>query len=112
MFLNTMADLDGDTVVVEFAPEARVFKKMAEDAEVTALLRQSIESVLGWHVSIRYQLGRGEVRADVEDEGGGSYAPPTPTGAVADPEALDRMLTEGLGAAIVGESDSQGKVTT
>jgi DNA polymerase-3 subunit gamma/tau len=102
MFMNTMADLDGDVVVVEFAPEARVFKKMAEDQDVTALLRESIKSVLGWHVSLRYQLGRGGVRPDVEDD----RPPSAPPAGAADPETLDRMLTEGLGAEIVAESDT------
>jgi hypothetical protein len=106
MFMNTMADLDGDVVVVEFAPEARVFKKMAEDQDVTALLRESINSVLGWHVSLRYQLGRGGVRPDVEDD----RPPSAPPAGAADPETLDRMLTEGLGAEVVAESDTdEGK---
>jgi DNA polymerase-3 subunit gamma/tau len=109
MFLNTMADVDGDAVVVEFAPDERVFKQMAEEAAVTALLRDSIAKVLGWHVSIRYQLGRGEVRPDTSGDGG-SYAPPPPSGTAGDPSELERMLTEGLGAAVVGESgNDQGK---
>ncbi len=103
MFLNTQADVDGDVVVVEFGPDGRVFKQMAEDIEVTALLRESIAKVLGWHVSLRYQLGRGEVRPDPGD--GASYAPPPPKSAAGDPSELDRMLTEGLGAAVIGESE-------
>jgi hypothetical protein len=113
MFMNTEADLDGDTVVVEFQPEARVFKSMAEDADVTALLRNSIRAVLGWHVAIRYQLGRGSVRA--EDSGDDEQAG-VPAGAGASPaasgdqESIDRMLSEGLGAQVVSESDkSPGK---
>jgi DNA polymerase-3 subunit gamma/tau len=105
MFMNTMADLDGDTVVVEFGPEARVFKKMAEEAEVTAVVREAVASVLGWHVSIRYQLGRGEVRPDAGDEAG-ALAPPVSSGSAADTDELDRVLAEGLGAAVVTESDS------
>jgi len=101
MFMNTMADIDGDTVVVEFAPEARVFKKMAEDPEVTAVVREAVASVLGWHVSIRYQLGRGEVRPDPASS---THAPPAHTGATADPSELDRALTEGLGAEVIAES--------
>jgi DNA polymerase-3 subunit gamma/tau len=107
MFMNTMADIDGDTVVVEFAPEARVFKKMAEDADITAVLRESIAAVLGWHVSLRYQLGRGEVRLDAGDPS--PYAPPSPSVAATDPDALDRALTEGLGAAVVGEPGNDDK---
>ncbi len=119
MFMDTEADVDGDTVVVEFRPEARVFKSMAEDAEVTALLRNSIQAVLGWHVAIRYQLGRGAVRAEDPDEvhpssvAGGRNAPPTPPVQAADDDSLDRMFTEGLGAAIVNENvKDPGKGTT
>jgi DNA polymerase-3 subunit gamma/tau len=105
VFMNTTADLEGDTVVVEFAPESGVFKKMAEDPDVTALVRNSIASVLGWHVGVRYQLGRGEIHK-YEDEEPSPYAPPAPKKAAADHDALDRALMEGLGAAIIGESDN------
>jgi DNA polymerase-3 subunit gamma/tau len=105
MFMNTEADLDGDTVVVEFQPEARVFKVMAEDADVTALLRTSIEAVLGWHVALRYQLGRGSVRA----EDSGDAAPEIPAGADTPvrvgQDSIDRVLSESLGAQVVSESD-------
>jgi DNA polymerase-3 subunit gamma/tau len=105
MFMNTEADLDGDTVVVEFQPEARVFKSMAEDADVTALLRTSIQSVLGWHVAIRYQLGRGDVRAEEfdDDEPGVRTASPAASG---DQDSIDRMLSESLGAQVVSQSDT------
>jgi DNA polymerase-3 subunit gamma/tau len=108
MFANTMADIDGDTVVVEFPAEARVFKKMAEDPAVTAVVREAVQTVLGWHVAIRYQLGRGAVRDEFDVDGGGSYAaPPSPKAAApADPDELDRMLTEGLGAAVVGDTEN------
>jgi hypothetical protein len=120
MFIGTEADLDGDTVVVEFRPEGRVFKSMAEDADVTALVRESIKSVLGWHVGVRYQLGRGGVRALAEDEGAfdddaGSVddASPAPAAAVPDGDSLDRMFTEALGAEIVSESgSSDGKAVS
>jgi hypothetical protein len=102
MFMNTMADLDGDTVVVEFPAEARVFKKMAEEAEVTAVVREAVASVLGWHVSIRYQLGRGEVRPEPAT-GDKASEPPVSSGASADTDELDRRLAEGLGAAVVAE---------
>jgi hypothetical protein len=106
MFLETEADLDGDEVVVEFDSSRKVFKKMAEDAEVTALLRTSIERVLGWRVSVRYQLGRGAVRpADGPAADGG-----LPAGQDADD--LDRVLIEGLGAEVVSErpaKDEKGR---
>jgi DNA polymerase-3 subunit gamma/tau len=117
MFLDTEADLDGDTVVVEFRPEGRVFKSMAEDAEVTALLRRSVEAVLGWHVAIRYQLGRGSVRVeDLDDEHGSrdrdGAAPLSAPAQPADDDSLDRLLSEGLGAQVVSESDKDPRKGT
>jgi DNA polymerase-3 subunit gamma/tau len=117
MFIGTEADLDGDTVVVEFRPEARVFKSMAQDADVTALLRESIGKVLGWHVAIRYQLGRGGVRMEPQDTSDGEVAasdaadttePSAVAEAIADGDSLDRMFTEALGAEIVSETGNDG----
>jgi DNA polymerase-3 subunit gamma/tau len=105
LFLETEADVDGDTVVVEFDPSRRVLVKAAEEQDVVALLRDSIRDVLGWHVAIRYQLGRGAVRPPDDD--------PSDPGPEAEPEAatpgvedgsLDRMMIEGLGAEVVSTS--------
>jgi hypothetical protein len=108
MFLDTEADLDGDEVVVEFDSSRKVFKRMAEDAEVTALLRTSIERVLGWRVSVRHQLGRGAVRpAD-------GTATESGTSGRLDADDLDRVLVEGLGAEVVSEhrADEEGGTLT
>jgi hypothetical protein len=90
---------------------------MAEDADVTALLRTSIESVLGWHVAIRYQLGRGRVRVedpDGEDPGEPTFCntPPVAAPRAADQDSIDRMLSEGLGAEVVNESDKPSRKGT
>ncbi|HEY5517421.1 MAG TPA: DNA polymerase III subunit gamma/tau [Coriobacteriia bacterium] len=97
LFMDTEAALEGDTVVVEFDPTRRVLVRAAEEQDVVALLRDSIRIVLGWHVAIRYQLGRGAVRpADDALSAGHPTAHPSPV--PADPDALDRALVEGLGA--------------
>ena len=100
LFLETEADLDGDTVVVEFDPSRKVLVRNAEEQDVVALLRDSIRDVLGWHVGVRYQLGRGAVRPiDVD-----------PPAVPADPDSLDRLLIDGLGAEVVSERpDSDGR---
>jgi DNA polymerase III subunit gamma/tau len=95
LFLETEADLDGDTVVVEFDPGRRVLVRNAEEQDVVALLRDSIHDVLGWHVSIRYQLGRGAVRPPEDD------APPADPPVLVSDGSLERMLIEGLGAEVV-----------
>lgn len=107
LFLETEADLDGDTVVVEFDPSRKVLVRRAEEQDVVALLRDAIREVLGWHVSIRYQLGRGAIRPQ-EDARPRSVLPSAPSAPVeVDADALDRMLVEGLGAEIVSTDGDQ-----
>ena len=108
LFLDTVADLDGDTVVVEFDPSRKVLVKQAEEQEVVAVLRDAVHRTLGWKVAIRYQLGRGGVHRDADAEGPrlpGADHVETP----ASPEpasgsgGIDRVLIEGLGAEVVAE---------
>ena len=106
LFLETEADLDGDTVVVEFDPTRKVMVRVAEDPDVVALLRGAIQTVLGWHVGIRYQLGRGEVRRADDSASRGSSAPPAPAAGAtsADADLIHHHMIEGLGAEIVSTS--------
>jgi DNA polymerase III subunit gamma/tau len=114
VFLDTEADIDGDTIVIEFDPARNVLLKRAEDAEIVALVRDAVDAVLGWHVAIRYQLGRGGVRPAGSQAGGSSAGgPPLPQRRSAPPEGedmLDRMFVEGLGAEVVGDTkdDAEG----
>ena len=62
LFLNTDVEPDGDTVVVAFNPDFEMNMRIAKSADTVALLRDSIESVLGVKMAVRYQLGRGGVR--------------------------------------------------
>jgi DNA polymerase III subunit gamma/tau len=116
VFLETEADVDGDTVVVEFAPNRKVLMRRAQEQDAVALLREAIGSVLGWHVAIRYQLGRGAVRPDEIPAPG---RPPLPSGThvetptapqpPAGPDELDRMLVEELGAEVIIEHHGDDK---
>jgi hypothetical protein len=110
LFLETEADVDGDTVVVEFDPSRRVLVKAAEEQDVVALLRDSIRDILGWHGAIRDQLGRGAVRPPEDDpsDPGPVPEPAVPETAV-DDGSLDRMLIEGLGAEVVSTSSDDEK---
>ncbi len=101
LFLETEADIDGDTVVVEFDPSRKVLVRRAEEQDIVAALRDAIRDVLGWHVAIRYQLGRGAVRPQDDDDPPVPGSPPAPIVDApdqTDADALGRMLIEGLGA--------------
>ncbi len=118
VFLETEPDVDGDTVVVEFPPDRKVPMKRAQEQDATALLRRAIGDVLGWHVAVRYQLGRGAVRADESLSAVGSAPPsgthvekPGPAG-TAEHDDLDRLLVEELGAEIISEHPGDGEKGT
>ena len=93
MFLETEADLDGDEVVVEFDSSRKVFKKMAEEAEVTALLRTAIDTRARMAC-----LGALPTRARGGPPGWGADA-----AGRAGRDDLDRVFIEGLGAEVVSE---------
>ena len=101
LFLETEADIDGDTVVVEFDPSRKVLVRRAEEQDIVAALRDAIRDVLGWHVGIRYQLGRGAVRPQDDDDPTAPGLPPVPvtdSPGHTDDDALGRMLIETFGA--------------
>jgi len=110
-FLDTEVDLDGDTVVVEFAQDRRTPMRAADEPEVKALLRECLKRVTGADVAVRYQLGRGIVRPDEGTSDAVTPARPAlqheETAATAsgheDGPDLERMLIDGLGAEVIIE---------
>jgi DNA polymerase-3 subunit gamma/tau len=64
LFLNTTVEPDGDTVVVEFNPGYEMNMRIANAVDTVAMLRESIETVLGVKMAVRYQLGRGGMRPE------------------------------------------------
>jgi len=118
LFLDTEPDVDGDTVVIEFDASRKVLVRRAEEEDVRALVRAAVRDILGWHVAIRYQLGRGAVRRSADDFefDGPEQAPPRPIApphpsatAAPDPDgdSIDRMLIEGLGAEVVSATTNE-----
>ncbi len=114
LFLDTEVDLDGDTLVVEFASDRRVPMKLAQEAETTAMLRKAVERATGSRLAVRYQLGRGTVKPQAADPSPAATADP-PAAATADQPAGEvpdsaAMLMDALGAEVVGgESQSDGE---
>jgi DNA polymerase-3 subunit gamma/tau len=117
-FLDTEVDLDGDTVVVEFAADRRTPMRAADDAETKALLRECINRVTGADVAVRYQLGRGVVRPDEGAPAAAATAVATPALAKAPPaggaeahrpggQDVERMLIDSLGAEVIIEHSSE-----
>jgi hypothetical protein len=105
--LDTEVDVDGDVLVVEFAPNRRTPMKAASEQDAVALLRDCVRSVTGATMAVRFQMGRGAVRHDDDPPGDtvDEAAPPTP---VTDPA---RFLIDGLGAEVVedGPAPPSGK---
>jgi hypothetical protein len=96
--LDTEVDLDGDVLVVEFAPTRRVPMKAASEQDALALLRESVLRVTGANLAVRFQVGRGVV----QHEEPSADLPPDPDAAAA-PAAGDaaQALIDGLGAEVV-----------
>ena len=99
-FVNTEVDVDADsrTMVVEFPADARFMMKQAGEPETRKLLNRALGTVLGFQPEVRFQLGRGAVRAQ-EDADAGASAPVT-----ADAESdVEKMLVDELGAQVIAE---------
>jgi DNA polymerase-3 subunit gamma/tau len=130
LFIDTEVDLDGDTVVVEFAPNRRVPMQVANEQENVALLRECIRAVTGMTVAVRFQLGRGVVRPEsVSGDGGNDAGPDLPevapgadvplpaepvSGVATDPAPsastgadAERLLIDDLGAEVILERPEQ-----
>ncbi|MBE0417146.1 MAG: DNA polymerase III subunit gamma/tau [Coriobacteriia bacterium] len=118
-------DADGETLVIEFPADAAFRMRQASDADTSQLLRRGLATVLGGAPPFRFQLGRGPVRAPVDerveppvarvdvppsdggDETGSAPVPevespaePVTTGSAGD---IERLLIDELGAQIIAE---------
>jgi DNA polymerase-3 subunit gamma/tau len=65
------AELDGDTLTVEFAPSASFKRTQAEDPKNVAMLRDALYEVTGRKLSIEFVVGEGEDdEAELEEPAG------------------------------------------
>jgi hypothetical protein len=62
LFANTEVDVDGDTIVVEFAQDQSLARELADKQEVREALKHGITSVMGAAAPFRFQVGRGPVQ--------------------------------------------------
>lgn len=112
IFDNTEVDVDvdGRTLVIEFAADLAFRMKQAAEADTSQLLKRSLAEVLGSVPPFRFQLGRGAVRA-VEavpepESGCSALAPDAPSGSggppaaepVPDEDVLDERASDPLSA--------------
>ena len=117
-------DADGQTLVVEFPADAKFPMRQASEPDTIQLLKRGLATVLGGAPPLRFQLGRGAVRAPEP------VAEPEPTPAPAEPAAeaeppatqatsaappevpgseddIERLLAESLGARKIAEHPTE-----
>ena len=61
------ADLEGDTLTVEFPPNADFHRKLAEDPKNATLLKDALYEVTGRRLAVAFALG--EDGEDLEENG-------------------------------------------
>jgi hypothetical protein len=97
--LDTEVDVDGDVLVVEFAPNRRTPMKAASEQDAVALLRDCVRRVTGATMAVRFQMGRGAVRHDDESAVDVVDGPASTSSTDA-----ARVLIDGLGAEVVEDA--------
>jgi DNA polymerase-3 subunit gamma/tau len=65
MLANTVADVDGDEIVVEFPADQSIMAELVGEKENLAVLRRAVADVLEVRIPLRIQLGRGGVQSPV-----------------------------------------------
>jgi DNA polymerase III subunit gamma/tau len=63
------AELDGDTLTVEFPPSASFHRSLAEEPKNATLLRDALYEVTGRRLAVTFAVGEGDEEADEEHEG-------------------------------------------
>jgi DNA polymerase-3 subunit gamma/tau len=63
------AELDGDTLTIEFPASASFHRQLAEEPKNTLLLRDALYEVTGRKLAIAFAVGEGDGAEDAEPEG-------------------------------------------
>ena len=93
-FNGTEAEVEGDTLIVEFPADQQFIMELVSDSETLALLRRSVSAVLGIDPPVEYRLGRAG-RSGAKSPTAPQAAPaemPAPQAAEADPVPADPTL--------------------
>jgi hypothetical protein len=53
------AELDGDTLTIEFPPSASFHRQLAEEPKNATLLRDALYEVTGRHLAVAFAVGEG-----------------------------------------------------
>ena len=127
LLANTVADVDGDELVVEFMAGETVQADLIREHENTQMLQRAIADVMGVRAPIRLQLGRGDVQPqtepvadprrvrvpetrELEDELTHRIpvaAPPTRAGGARPVADIEAMLRDELGAELIAEHPAE-----
>ncbi|MDO8847370.1 MAG: DNA polymerase III subunit gamma/tau [Coriobacteriia bacterium] len=94
-FNGTEAEVEDDTLIVEFPADQQFIMELVSDSETLALLRRSVSAVLGVDPPVEYRLGRAG-RSGVKAPTAPQAAPaelPAPQAAEADPVPVDPVLS-------------------
>ena len=90
LLANTVADVDGDELVVEFMSAETVQRDLIGEHENMQMLQRAITEVMGVRPPVRLQLGRGGVRPPVQPAPD-ARRPPVPETREPDDELTHRM---------------------
>jgi len=63
------AELDGDTLTVEFPPSASFHRQLAEEPKNATLLRDALYEVTGRKLAVTFAVGEDDERDEEEIEG-------------------------------------------
>jgi len=110
-FNGTEAEVEGDTLVVEFPADGQFMMDLVSDSDTIALLRRSVSAVLGVEAPVEYRLGRSGVSSKApapvaEKVVAEAAAPVDPAGDTAEQPPADAVAPD-FEASVIAELGAQ-----